>query len=77
MLQLPLEPLPSGLPTPQLVELLKSPLCVNQARRGVLDQLGSRYDRQFDDQWDFVRFAEEKKLGLDFTSPAQPSATER
>jgi hypothetical protein len=53
------------------VEVLKDPLCVGEARRVVLDQLGRRYGRHFEDQWDFVRFAEEQKLGLDFTSPAQ------
>jgi hypothetical protein len=41
------------------------------ARRAVLEQLGSRYGRHFEDQWDFDRFAEEQKLGLDFTSPVQ------
>jgi hypothetical protein len=66
-LQHPPEPLPAEM----LVELLKHPLCVGEARRVVLDQLGSRYGRPFEDQWDFVRFAEEQKLGLDFTSPVQ------
>jgi hypothetical protein len=54
-----------------LVELPKHPLCVGEARRVVLDQLGRVYSRRFEDQWDFVRFAEEQKLGLDFTSPVQ------
>src|SRR5262249_28323738 len=57
--------------TPQLVELLKHPLCVGEARRVVLDQLGRRYSRRFADQWEFVRFAEKQKLGLDFTSRVQ------
>jgi tRNA A-37 threonylcarbamoyl transferase component Bud32 len=69
-LQLPaLEPLPSRLSTPQLVELLKHPVCVGDARRIVLDHLGNRYKRTFADQWEFVRFAEEKKLDLDFATP--------
>jgi hypothetical protein len=66
-----LEPPPDPLPTKTLVDLLKHPLCVGAARRVVLDQLGSRYDRHFENQWDFVRFAEEQKLGLDFASPVQ------
>jgi hypothetical protein len=59
------------LPSQTLAELLKHPLCVREPRRIVLDQLGDRYGRRFEDQWDFVRFAEEQKLGLDFTSPVQ------
>jgi hypothetical protein len=46
----------------------------------VLDALGTRYQRRFADHWEFVRFAEEQKLGLDFTSPPQrpePLATGR
>jgi hypothetical protein len=53
----------------ELVDLLKGPLCVGLARRAVLDVLGAHHQRVFVDQWDFVRFAQEKKLGLDFTSP--------
>ena len=37
--------------------------------RAILDHLEHRYQRPFADQWDFVRFAEEQKLGFDFTSP--------
>jgi hypothetical protein len=71
LLQPALEPLPRGLPDSQLVELLKNPLCVGRARRVVLDVLGARHGRRFEDQWDFVRFAQERQLGLDFTSPAR------
>ena len=39
------------------------------SRRAILDHLEHRYQRPFADQWDFVRFAEEQKLGFDFTSP--------
>jgi hypothetical protein len=71
-------PLP---PAKTLVEILKDPLCVGEARRIVLDALGTRYQRHFADQWDFVHFAEAQKLGLDFTSPPQRpeplAATER
>jgi hypothetical protein len=64
-----LQPPPELLPTETLVELLKHPLCVGEARRAVLDTLGTRYGRTFADQWEFVRFAQENNLGLDFTSP--------
>jgi hypothetical protein len=47
----------------------KVSLCVGDARRAALDALGTRYRRTFADQWDFVRFATEGKLGLDFTTP--------
>ena len=65
------EPLPCRLSTQQLVELLKMPTCVGEARRVVLDHLGNRYQRPFADPWEFVRFAKEQRLDLDFTSPPQ------
>ena len=65
------EPFPRRLSDQELVDLLKGPLCVGPARRAVLDHLECRYGRAFADQWDFVRFAEERKLGLDFTRPPQ------
>ena len=40
-------------------------------RRIILDQLGNRHGRRFDTHWDFVRYAQEKGLNLDFTSPPQ------
>jgi hypothetical protein len=64
-----LEPPPERLPSQVLVEVLKQPLCVGAARRAVLDVLGTRYQRTFADQWDFVRFATEQRLGLDLSSP--------
>jgi hypothetical protein len=57
------------LPTQDLVEVLKWPTCVGEARRVVLDILGQRYQRHFANQWEFVRFAQEQHLDLDFTSP--------
>jgi hypothetical protein len=66
-----LKPLPESLPAETLVELLRHPLCVGEARRAVLGALGRRYQRTFADQWEFVRFAEEQKLGLDLASPAK------
>jgi hypothetical protein len=65
------EPPPCRLTTQQLVELLKMPQCVGESRRVVLDQLGNRYRRRFADAWEFVRFAREQNLGLDFTTPPQ------
>jgi hypothetical protein len=66
-----IEPAPSRLSTPELVELLKNPLCVGEARRVVLDVLGTIHKRHFADQWEFVHFAQEQNLGLDFSSPPQ------
>jgi hypothetical protein len=62
------EPPPCRLSTQQLV---KMPPCVGEARRIVLDQLGNRYHRTFVDVWEFVRFAREQNLSLDFTTPPQ------
>jgi hypothetical protein len=68
------EPLPRRLSDPELVELLERALCVGFARRVILDHLEQHHQRTFIDQWDFVRFAEEQKLGLDFTSrPLRPT----
>jgi hypothetical protein len=66
-----LEPLPCRLSTQQLVELLKHPMLVNQARRSVLDQLGQRYGRRFADLWEFVAWAREHEPNLDLTTPPQ------
>jgi hypothetical protein len=75
---LALEPLPNPLPAQVLVDLLKQPTCVGLARRAVLDALGTRYSRNFTDQWDFVDYAEEQELGLDLTSPPkQPEVLDR
>jgi tRNA A-37 threonylcarbamoyl transferase component Bud32 len=69
------EPLPCRLTTQDLVELLKMPTCVREVRRLVLDQLGNRYGRRFDTHWDFVRYAQQQRLDLDFTTP--PKRPER
>jgi hypothetical protein len=50
-------------------DLLKMPTCVREVRRVILDQLGNRYRRRFDTHWDFVRYAQEQRLDLDFTTP--------
>jgi hypothetical protein len=67
-----LEP-PPRLSMQELVDLLGRLPCVGPSRRAILDHLGSRYQRRFADQWDFVRFAQEQGLGLDFTRPAKRS----
>jgi tRNA A-37 threonylcarbamoyl transferase component Bud32 len=63
------EPLPCRLSTQDLVELLKYPTCVGDVRKVVLTHLGNRYGRHFADHWQFVRFARETGLDLDFTTP--------
>ena len=68
------EPFPHRLSDQDLVELLKQPLCVGEARRVVLVQLGIQHQRTFADQWEFVRFAEERELGLDFITPVPPAS---
>jgi hypothetical protein len=35
----------------------------------LLDRLGDRYHRRFASEWDFVRYAKDQGLDLDFTSP--------
>jgi hypothetical protein len=71
LLSAPAEPLSCRLATQDLVELLKMPTCVREVRRVILDQLGNRYGRRFETHWDFVRYAQEQGLNLDFTTPSQ------
>ena len=68
-LQLTAAPFPRRLTDQQLVDLLKGPFCVGPVRRLILDHLANFHQRKFIDQWDFVRYAEEKRLGLNFTTP--------
>ena len=69
--QLAMEPLPPPLPPQTLVDLLKHPLCVGEARRLVLEQLGRRYNRPFADPWEFVDYVHQNKLDLDLTTPPE------
>jgi hypothetical protein len=62
-------PLPCRLSTQDLVELLKMPTCFSRTRKVVLNHLGNRYGRPFANHWEFVRFAQEQGLDLDFTTP--------
>jgi hypothetical protein len=63
------EPYQCLLTTQQLIELLKLSTCFGSVRRPILDHLGNRYGRHFVNHWAFVRFAEERNLGWDFTTP--------
>ena len=63
------EPYPCRLSTQDLVELLKMPTVFGPARVVILDQLGNRYHRKFTNHWQFVRYAKEHNLNLDFTTP--------
>jgi hypothetical protein len=71
LLQPALEPPPPPLPAQTLVDLLKQPFCVGEARRLVLGQLARHYQRPFTDQWELVRFAKEQPRGLDLLTPPQ------
>ncbi len=63
------EPLPCGLSTQQLVDLLKMPTCIGVPRRIVLDYLAGRYQRSFKDHWEFVEYAHEHLSEIDLTTP--------
>jgi hypothetical protein len=69
------EPLPCRLSTQELVELLKMPTCVGEVRRVVLAHLGHRYGRRFATHWQFIRYAQENGLNLDFTTPPRRPPT--
>ena len=47
------------------------PTCSGGARRVVLDHLGNIHGRRFANHWEFVRFARERGLQLDLSTPAQ------
>jgi hypothetical protein len=68
------EPLPCRLSTQDLVDLLKMPTCFGEARKIVLKHLGNGYGRRFANHWEFVRFAQEQQLDLDFTTPPKRPA---
>jgi hypothetical protein len=68
------EPLPCRLSTQDLIELLKMPTCFGKARKVVLKHLGNRYGCHFANHWEFVRFAKERQLDLDFTTPPKSPA---
>ena len=45
------------------------PTCFGNARRVVLDHLGDIHGRRFVNHWEVVRFAWEKGLDVDLTTP--------
>ena len=57
------------LPAQALVDLLKHPFCVREARRLVLEQLSRHYHRPFADQWEFVAYAQLHQPQLDLLTP--------
>ncbi len=63
------QPQPRPLPPQTLVELLKHPFCVGEARRAVLDALEFTYKRPFKDQWEFVEYAQKHQPQLDLLTP--------
>ena len=63
------ETYPCRLSTQDLVELLKMPTVFGDARMVILEHLGNRYHRKFTNHWQFVRYAKEHSLNLDFTTP--------
>jgi hypothetical protein len=54
-----------------LVDLLKHPVCVGDARRQVLEQLSRHYDKSSADQWEFVEYDRLHQRDLDHTTPPQ------
>jgi hypothetical protein len=63
------EPVPCRLLPQDIVDLLKMPTCWGKPRQFLVEQLGNRFGRTFANHWDFVRFAREQHLDIDFTSP--------
>jgi hypothetical protein len=45
------------------------PICYGDFRQVVLRHLGNRYGRRFADHWEFVEYARQHDLKLDFTTP--------
>ena len=70
-----LKPLSCRLTTQQLVDLLKMPTCIRDPKRIILSQLENRFGEKFHNHWDFVRYAKEKNLDLNFNSPPGKLAT--
>ena len=54
-----------------MVDLLKSPLCVGFARTVVLRELGRQAGENFGTVWDFVTWARRHEPDLDLLSPPQ------
>ncbi len=54
-----------------LVDVLKGPLCVDQERRILLDELGRRAGRRFPDVWEFVEWMRAHFPNVDLHSPGR------
>jgi serine/threonine protein kinase len=67
------KPLPCRLSTQDLVDLLRMPTCFGDDRKVILKHLGNRYRRTFANHWEFVSYAKEQGLELDFTTPPKRS----
>lgn len=63
-----------GPPAGGRVDLLKSPLCVSEPRRLVLEQLARHSHRRSADKRALLRFADEQKLDLT-TPPRRPGSS--
>jgi hypothetical protein len=50
------------------------PTCFAYARKFVLEHLGIRYGHTFANHWEFVHYAQEHGLDLDFTAPPKRPA---
>jgi hypothetical protein len=50
------------------------PTCLGADRQVVLKHLGNRYGRTFGNHWEFVHYAQEHGLDLDFTTPPKRPA---
>jgi hypothetical protein len=44
-------------------------MCFGRAREVLQNHLGNRYGRLFANHWEFVRYANEQQLDLNFTTP--------
>lgn len=62
------EPFPARFSEEFMAESLRRPIGVGPRRRAILDVLGMKHRRRLRDQWDYVRFAQERKMKLDFTA---------
>jgi tRNA A-37 threonylcarbamoyl transferase component Bud32 len=56
-----------------LVDLLKQPTCVGEARRIVLHEMSQRANRDFAHQWEVVDWLREHQPGLNLASPPRRS----
>jgi hypothetical protein len=58
-------------PTPALVQALKQPATVGEARQAVLRELGKRENHSFGDLWEAVGWLRENEPALDLAPPAR------